>query len=107
MFNGSAKSIKRKKMKKQEMKKRVPCILSVILSVALSIAWCSSCDDLDSEADKGKKAAEEFCDCLDDGYTVSKCNEKFHSNYGNNFSNDFIEAFDKAGKKCDIKAYKD
>ncbi|MDR2773374.1 MAG: hypothetical protein LBC19_01300 [Tannerella sp.] len=42
-----------------------------------------SCEGLESESDKGKKAAEEFCDCLDEGYTMSKCNENFMTTMAN------------------------
>jgi len=77
----------------------------LFLSV-LIIMFCFCCDEFETDADKGKKAAGEFCDCLNEGYSVSKCNEKFHDKYGKNFSEGFITAFDKEGKKCNIKVEK-
>ena len=65
-----------------------------------------TCEESESAADRGKTAASEFCNCLDEGYTKDKCNEKFHDKYGNNFSDEFINAFNKEGDKCDIQAIK-
>jgi hypothetical protein len=85
------------------MKRKVFLFLSV-LSVVL---WCSACEESEDDSEKGKTAAAEFCNCLDEGYTMSKCNEKFHDKYGKNFSTEFINAFNKEGDKCDIKANKE
>ena len=68
----------------------------------LFIAFCFSCEKEETEADKGKNAAKEFCNCLDESSFV-KCEDKFQGKHGNKFSAEFIKAFNKEAEKCEVE----
>jgi len=77
-----------------------------LTSMFFFIALGYACNDVSTSSDNGTKAAKEFCNCLDDGNSVSKCSNDFHDKYGNSFDDDFINAFNKEGDKCGITATK-
>jgi hypothetical protein len=84
------------------MKKNV--IVFLVLSATVSILFPACSEFLDAE-ERGKKAAEEFCDCLEKK-TESSCTKEFEKKYKNETSDEFINAFNKTGAKCGAKAYK-
>lgn len=86
--------------------KKIILSVEIALLITVSLAFLS-CDDEDNEA-LGKKAAREFCECLEDGNSSSKCEDKLKSKYKelDYTSDDFIEAFNEEGKSCGIKASK-
>lgn len=84
------------------MKKRL-FLVGALLLVSLSVTFYS-CEDEEYDENRGRKAAKEFCDCLDDGYTMKKCNEKFESKYKYEDSEAFIDGFNAEGAKCGISA---
>jgi hypothetical protein len=73
----------------------------------MGLFWCLSCKELESEADKGEEAAEEFCDCLSDGNSKSKCASEFYDKYGKDHTEAFMSAFNKKGEKCNVKLKED
>lgn len=66
---------------------------------------CMSCTDY---ASQGQKAAVEFCDCLDEGYSESECEKRLRNEYDRveYMNDDFISAFNAEGKSCGITATK-
>jgi uncharacterized protein YxeA len=83
------------------MKKTVIVFL-VLLAVA-SIGFFA-CDDILDAEERGKKAAEEACECLKKK-SESACTKEFEKKYGDETSEEFINAFNKEGSKCGAKAY--
>jgi len=71
----------------------------------VSFAILTSCIDY---AEQGEKAAAEFCDCLDEGYSESECEKRFRKNYdrAEYMNDDFISAFNAEGKSCGVTATK-
>jgi spermidine/putrescine-binding protein len=70
------------------MKKRI------LAAVAACIAL-SACDTLNSE-EKGRKASEEFCECMEDN-SKSECEDELNDNYGSYAGDDeFVDAFNSA-----------
>lgn len=85
--------------------KKIILPVKIALLITLSLAFLS-CESEDNET-LGKKAAREFCECLDD-YSSSECEDKLKSKYKESeyISDAFIDAFNEEGKSCGIKASK-
>lgn len=83
------------------MKKMRKTIFSLILAL-FTIAFVS-CENDDAEED-GRNAANDFCDCMDNGNSVEECEERLKDkySYATYTDNDFKKGFDQAGKSCGI-----
>lgn len=92
------------KNKNYRMKKTFIIIFTIFLFI-ISFSL-TSCEDDDSE-DLGRQAAMEFCDCLDDGGSLSECNDEFKDKYRYKTDEDFINAFNSEGAKCNINIEED
>ena len=79
-------------------------ILLVLSATILAMALLTSCEDEEKNAANGKKAAVEFCDCLDKGNSKSECESALTGKYSKSeyTSDDFIKAFNEEGKSCGV-----
>ena len=78
--------------------------IQVLALAIFSVSFFSHCDEMDKE-DDGREAGKEFCDCLDEGYTVSKCEEKLRDKHSRStlINKEFRDGFNEAADACDIR----
>lgn len=76
------------------MKKKIFVLAAALMSVTLF-----SCDD-DDNAELGRKAAVEFCDCLSSGNSKSECEDALKDKYSKAeyTHSDFVDAFNEVGE---------
>lgn len=67
-----------------------------------------SCEDDEKNADSGRKAAIEFCECLDNDNSKDYCEDALTDKYSKAeyTSSEFIEAFNEEGKSCGVSITK-
>ena len=74
--------------------------LRIFAAIVLMSVTLISCDDDESYAEKGEKAALEFCSCLDAGNTKSECEDALKDKYSKAeyTHSEFVDAFNEAGE---------
>jgi hypothetical protein len=90
-------------MKRLIFKSRKKIVIAFLALWAIGPIALTACSDLLDASERGKKAAQEFCNCLEEKEETA-CEEEFGKKYQNETSDDFIDAFNKEGAKCGAHA---
>ncbi|MDR2057137.1 MAG: hypothetical protein LBP83_02440 [Dysgonamonadaceae bacterium] len=81
------------------MKRKILAMVIVIL-IMTPLLGCE--DRIETSKEKGVKASEEFCECLNNKNSLTHCEDKLNESYGYYSNNDdFIKAFNDAND-CDV-----
>ena len=85
------------------MKKKV--LYAALMGAVLTGSAVAACSKKETDADKGKKAAQEFCSCLGSNPTTAKmeeCETALGNKYGkeSTWSEEFGKAAEAEAKNC-------
>ena len=69
----------------------------LFFGIAIITTFAISSCDLDTDEEKGREAAREFCKCRETK-SESKCNDELNKNYKSYLSSEFKTGFDAEGE---------